>query len=30
MFKTYITKNVLMLMELNKISVFNLNLEYLN
>ena len=30
MFKTCITRNVLMLMELNKISIFNLNLEYLN
>ena len=30
MFKTCITRNVLMLMELNKISVFNFNLEYLN
>ena len=30
MFKICITRNVLMLMELNKISVFNFNLEYLN
>ncbi len=30
MFKTCITRNVLMLMELNKISIFNLNLEYLH